>query len=237
MKNEKKVLGVIPARGGSKGIPDKNIKILGGKPLIAYTILAAKSSDYIDRIIVTTDSDKIAEVAIEYGADVPFRRPSELSQDTSKSIEALIHARDWVRENDGEYDIILLLQPTSPLRRSKEIDGAIDLFYKHDCELGVVTVSEVLENPVLIRKMDEHELLHPILPISSTIRRQDMPRFYRVDGAVFVNDFREVSLDTSLNDNPLGYEISRERSVDIDSIEDFERAERLLNELANTDTP
>lgn len=232
MIRNQKVIGIIPARGGSKGIPGKNLKPLGGKPLIAHTISAALSSKYIDKVIMTTDSEEIAKVALSYGAEVPFLRPAELALDTSKSIEALVHARDWLVEHDEPYDIAVWLQPTSPLRRGIEIDGAIEQYCKFGGELGVVSVSEVIENPVLTRRMDEYGILHSLLPTTSTVRRQDMPRFYRVDGAINVNDFTALNLDTSLNDNPLGYLMPRERSVDIDTLEDFERAEKLLRELS-----
>lgn len=230
MEDNKKILALIPARGGSKGIPGKNIRDLAGKPLIAHTIVAALGSVSVDSVVVTTDSSEIAAVAEEYGARVPFLRPAELASDTSRSIDALVHARDWLRAVGETYDAVVWLQPTSPLRSAGDIDGAVEAYYSHG-EMGVASVCEVIENPVLTRRVDPYGVLHPVLPLTSTVRRQDMPRFYHVNGAICVNSFDGVSLETSLNDNPIAYVMPRERSVDIDSIEDFERAERLLREL------
>lgn len=230
MYEKKSVLALIPARGGSKGIPRKNIKALNGHPLIAYTIAAARGSRYVDDVVVTTDSVDIAKVAEEYGAQVPFLRPAELAQDTSKTIDAIVHARDALATINKKYDIIVTLQPTSPLRRSKEIDEALETFCNHG-ELGLASVSEVAENPVLTRRIDESGVMHPILPISSTVRRQDMPRFWHVDGAIYINRADSLSGDTSLNDNPIAYVMPKLRSSDIDSIEDFLQAEKILQGL------
>ena len=177
MYQGKRVLALIPARGGSKGIPHKNIRLLKGHPLIAYSIAASKNSAYIDRVVVTTDDEEIARVACQYGAEVPFLRPAELATDYSKSIEALVHAVETLAVSGDVYDSVVWLQPTSPLRRSAEIDAAIEVFYSHGC-LGVASVCEVSENPVLTRRIDASGVLHPLLPVSSTLRRQDMPKFY-----------------------------------------------------------
>ena len=233
MYQGKRVLALIPARGGSKGIPHKNIRLLKGHPLIAYSIAASKNSAYIDRVVVTTDDEEIARVACQYGAEVPFLRPAELATDYSKSIEALVHAVETLAVSGDVYDSVVWLQPTSPLRRSAEIDAAIEVFYSHGC-LGVASVCEVSENPVLTRRIDASGVLHPLLPVSSTLRRQDMPKFYHVDGAIYINKASDVSIETSLNDNPIGYVMPDRRSVDIDCIDDFRRAERLLEELGGT---
>jgi CMP-N-acetylneuraminic acid synthetase len=230
VRENRRIVALIPARGGSKGIPGKNIRDLAGRPLIAHTIAAALQSGSVDSVVVTTDSPEIAAVAEGYGARVPFLRPADLASDTSKSIDALVHARDWLRAAGETYDAVVLLQPTSPLRNAGDIDGAVEAYYKHG-EMGVASVCEVIENPVLTRRVDAYGVLHPVLPLTSTVRRQDMPDFYHVNGAVYVNSFDGLSSETSLNDNPVAYVMPRERSVDIDSIEDFERAERLLKEL------
>ncbi|MCI0533120.1 acylneuraminate cytidylyltransferase family protein, partial [bacterium] len=123
-----KTLGIITARGGSKGIPRKNIKELMGKPLIAYTILAAKGSALLSRAIVSTDDAEIAEIARMHGADVPFMRPAELAEDASTSIAVVQHAVSWIRENENEiYDYVMILQPTSPLRTAEDIDACIKI--------------------------------------------------------------------------------------------------------------
>lgn len=232
MYDGNRILALIPARGGSKGIPRKNIRLLKGHPLIAYSIHAARESKYIDRVVVTTDSEEIAAVSRDYGAEVPFLRPAELATDTSRSVDALVHALHELETRGDVYDSMVLLQPTSPLRRSTEIDEAIETFYSHGC-LGVASVCEVSENPVLTRRIDSSGVLHPLLPICSTVRRQDMPKFYHVDGAIYINKANEVKSETSLNDNPIAYVMPARRSVDIDCIEDFEQAEELLGMLGD----
>lgn len=230
MYEDKTVLAVIPARGGSKGIPGKNIKSLCGHPLIAYTISAARKSKYVDSVIVTTDSEEIAEVSKKYGAEIPFMRPESLAADTSKTIDAIVHARDAMLDLGRGYDVLVLMQPTSPLRHAEDVDGAIEAFFSH-AMMAVASVLETSENPILTRHLDEFGIMHPLMPVSSTIRRQDMPRFYHVNGAIYVNDFYGLSLNTSLNDNPVAYIMEKDRSLDIDNIDDFLRAEAILKNL------
>lgn len=232
MYESNRVMALIPARGGSKGIPGKNIKEFNGRPLIAYTIVAARNSEYVDSTIVTTDSSEIAQIAMRYGAEVPFLRPPELAQDTSKTIDAVVHARDAMEALGRSHDVIILLQPTSPLRRAEEIDSAVETFFSHG-ELGLASVSEVAENPVLTRRIDLSGVMHPILPISSTVRRQDMPQFWHVDGAIYINRTEDLTSETSLNDNPIAFVMPKLRASDIDSIEDFLRAEEILSELGD----
>lgn len=230
MYQDKRILAVIPARGGSKGIPGKNIKNLCGHPLIAYTIYAARKSKYIDDVVVSTDSDDIAGIALRYGAEVPFLRPASLSGDTAKSIDALVHARDVLAEEGRHYDSIVFMQPTSPLRHSAEVDEAIEVFYSHGA-LGLASVTEVTESPLLTRSIGEGGVLHPIIPTSSTVRRQDMPKFYHVSGAIYINRSDVLTPKTSLNDNPIAYIMEKDRSLDIDCLEDFMRAEQILSSL------
>ena len=223
MINDRTILAMIPARGGSKGIKDKNITPLAGKPLITYTIEAALQSRYIDRVVVSTDSEKIASVARAAGADVPFLRPAELASDTARSIDAVLHC---IRVCQG--DIFVLLQPTSPLRTAEDIDAAIETFIAHG-EKGLCSVNEIGDHPILTRMMDGDGMLQPLLNTNSTVRRQDMPTFYHVNGAIYINRIDEINRDTSFNDNPVGYVMPRERSVDIDTVEDLRIAEMLLN--------
>ena len=128
-----KILYVIPARQGSKGLPGKNIKLLDGKPLIAHSIISAQQSKYPGKIIVSTDDQKIMDVAKEYGAEIPFVRPLELATDSATSIDVLFHALSFYKEQGDDFDLIILLQPTSPLRLPEDIDCAIDLFLKKKC--------------------------------------------------------------------------------------------------------
>ena len=224
MIENKRILAVIPARCGSKGIPHKNIVDLGGRPLIDYTIQAALGSKYVDRLVVSTDDEEIALVSKTCGADVPFLRPDYLSSDTAKSIDALIHAVEFCEDEEGQtYDIIVLLQATSPFRDSADLDGALERFMATG-EQGVVSMNEVDENPVLIRTMDETGKLTKLMDTTSTVRRQDMKKFYFVNGAIYINNRKTLDRDTSLNDNPVGYVMPMSHSIDIDDVSDLEYA-------------
>ena len=189
MYNNQRILALIPARGGSKGIKDKNIVPLLGKPLISYSIEAGKASKYIDTIVVSTDSQKIAEVAVLYGADIPFLRPKELALDTSKTIDAVIHAIDLINSKKPVYDVLILLQPTQPLRTSFDIDRAIETYFEND-ENDLASVSLVTDHPLLIRSISENGNLIPLLQKNSTCRRQDMPPYYRINGCIYINKCR-----------------------------------------------
>lgn len=215
-----KILALIPARGGSKGIKNKNIIDLCGKPLIAYTIEAAKKSRFIDRIVVTTDSEAIAEVARKYGADTPFMRPKKYAEDTSKTIDAVMHAIGWFQEHGERYDALVLLQPTVPLRDNYDIDAAIETFEQNEKE-PIVSVCEADNNPTLIRSVGKNGRLEKLLDLSSTVRRQDMPKYYVVNGAIYINRIDDLSEHTSFNDNPVPYIMSKEHSVDIDEERDL----------------
>ncbi len=229
MISGKKVLVLIPARGGSKGIKDKNIYPLCGKPLIAYTVESAKKSKYVDNIIVTSDSRRIIDVAKEYGANAPFVRPVELASDTSKSIDAILHAINWLNEHNDNYDILVLLQPTSPLRTTADIDNALEVFIKNN-EKALVSISEVSDNPVLIRTINTDGTIKKLLDSSSTIRRQDMEKYYRVNGSIYINKISEITFETSFNDNPIPYIVETENAVDIDELKDIVIAEWYLKQ-------
>lgn len=220
MFNNQKILALIPARGGSKGIKDKNIIFLAGKPLIAYSIEAAKYSKYIDDIIVTTDSEKIAEISKQYGASVPFMRPAELATDTSKTIDAVLHAIRTLETMEKKYDVLVLLQPTQPLRTDADIDKAIEVYYKNK-EDGLVSVSPVDDSPLLIRGISNDGKLLNLLSQNSTCRRQDMPEYYKVNGCIYINKIEEINENTSFNDNKIPFIMTKEHSIDIDELSDL----------------
>lgn len=228
MIDGKKIIALIPARGGSKGIKDKNIFEIEGKPLIAYTIDEAKKSRYIDEIIVSTDSEKIKKVSLDYGASAPFIRPGDLSTDKAATIDVVIHALNYLKDKNMKYDYLVLLQPTSPLRKVMDIDEAIKTFANNG-ERGLASVSKVSDSPILIRNLDENSgKMKRLIDIKSSIRRQDMPVFYRINGAIYINLINEISENTSLNDNECYYVMSREHSVDIDEYVDIEIAKYYL---------
>ncbi|MFB1049903.1 cytidylyltransferase domain-containing protein [Paraliobacillus sp. JSM ZJ581] len=222
MYKKNSFLAIIPARGGSKGIKKKNLFEVDGKPLIQFTIETAKSSKYLDKIIVSTDAIEIAEKSKKYGADVPFLRPGHLATDKSKTIDVVIHAIEALNNIGDYYDYVVLLQPTQPLRTTEDIDLSIEKIVDFKMN-SLVSVVEVSENPILMRTINEDETLENLLTMGSTVRRQDFPDFYKVDGSIYINKIDEnLSINTSLNDNKLSYVMNKNYSVDIDSELDIE---------------
>lgn len=224
MISGKRVIALIPARGGSKGIKNKNIVDLCGKPLIAYTIEATKNSEYIDDIILTTDSEKIAEIGRIYGVEVPFIRPSEFATDTSRTIDAVLHSIRFLESIGRFYDTLVLLQPTEPLRTSKDIDEALEKYVESGYN-SIVSVSEVSDHPFLIRKISKNDELIHLLEQNSTVRRQDMPIYYRINGCIYINEISEINCNTSFNDNKCPFVMQTNHSVDIDEEVDLVIAE------------
>jgi len=222
--DDNKILAVIPAREGSKGIRDKNIYPLCGKPLIAFSIESAKNSQFIDEIVVSTDSERIAAIAKEFGASVPFLRPKELATDTSKTIDAIIYTITELKKRGADYDILILLQPTSPLRTTEDIDGALKEFIKNNKQ-PLASISEVNDHPILMRALDNDGTLKNLLDVNSSVRRQDMPKIYRVNGSIYINCIADINTSTSFNDNKIPYITTQNHSVDIDDEKDFILAE------------
>jgi CMP-N-acetylneuraminic acid synthetase len=223
-----RVLALIPARGGSKGIKKKNMISLCGKPLIFYTIQAARESKYTDSVIVSTDDEQIAGIANECGAEIPFVRPKEFAGDESKTIDTVIHAIRTLRDKQKrDYDILMLLQPTSPLRTCQDIDRALDIFVKSRC-LSVASVNPVSDPPLLIRGINDAGELSPLLKADSAVRRQDMEQYYRVNGAIYINLISEIDERTNFNDNVRPYIMDIMRSVDIDDMFDLVIAQAFL---------
>lgn len=218
-----KIVALIPARGGSKGIPQKNIKDLAGKPLIYYTIDAAKRSSYIDEIFVSTDDIQIAEISRSYGAKVPSLRPEELAQDTSSTVDVVLHALNTFFDF-AEYYALVLLQPTQPLRTEHDIDKSIELFFENEGK-SLVSISEVNDHPLLMRYLKQDFSLNKILEKKSNLRRQDMEKVYRVNGAIYINKISEINEFTSFNDNVTGFLMEKSHSVDIDEMSDLALAE------------
>ncbi|NLI91353.1 MAG: acylneuraminate cytidylyltransferase family protein [Peptococcaceae bacterium] len=219
MINGKKVLGLITARGGSKSIPRKNLKLLAGKPLIAWTIEEALKSCYLDRLILSSDDIEIIEVARAWGCEAPFVRPIELAQDDTPGIEPVIHALNNINEH---YHYIILLQPTSPLRTADDIDGCLSYCIQEDAPV-CVSVCLADQNPYWMHTLNEHHRLCPLLKTEAEIKqRQESPRVYVENGAIYVarTDYllmkkRFITRDT------LAYIMPRERSWDIDDDWDF----------------
>lgn len=215
-----KVLGIIPARGGSKGIPKKNIAALGGKPLIEYTFKAAKDSKLIDRLILSTDSKEIAEVGKENNVEVPFIRPKELSMDETPTLPVIKHAVDFMRDKlKYSADIILILQPTAPLRKPKHIDEALHLLINSDAD-STVSVVEVPHqyNPFFTMKIDDGKLSFYKQEGTKLTRRQDLPKSYSRNGAIYALRLETLNVKESLyGDKCLPYIMEFSESINIDS--------------------
>lgn len=228
-----KVLAVIPARGGSKGLSRKNIRPLCGKPMIAYTIEAALSVSAIDRVVVSTESVEIAEIAKEYGAEVPFLRPEELAKDETPGIDPVIYTCQTMEKIcKEEYEYILLLQPTSPLRTKKHIEEAIEIFLRRKESFDSLVSVVLLEHPVeWNRRIGLQGKLEDFIPYSKQeiYARQKAEGLYRLNGAVYIAKkgdlYKARSFET---ERTLAYVMDRRSSVDIDTLEDFEYAEFLL---------
>mgnify|MGYP001240612550 CR=1 FL=1 len=223
------VLSIIPARGGSKGLPKKNIKLLKGKPLIAYTIEAAKKSKLITRTIVTTEDLQIANIAKEYEAEVPFIRPMDLALDHSKSIYVVLHCINWLKDNDGYIpDIIVFMQPTSPLRNHKHVDAAIQQ-YKNSKAKSVISVCESEHSPYWANKIENNRLRPLIeLPLENP-RRQDLPITYRYNGAIYITSTNTLTKDKTFINDVEPYVMTQEDSVDIDTFIDYKLAEAIID--------
>ena len=221
-----KILAIIPARGGSKGVPRKNIRDLAGKPLIAWTIEEAKKSKYIDRLILSSEDDEIIEVAKKYGCEVPFKRPIELAQDDTLGIDPVLHA---IEQCPG-YDYVVVLQPTSPLRTVEDIDGCIEKLISSGVDF-CVSVTEPEKSPYWMYTLENNQMA-PLLPQETLIaRRQDLPKCYSLNGAIYVariNSFIEEK--SFITTNTMAYVMSQERSFDIDTIVDFKICEYLIEE-------
>ena len=219
-----KTLALIPARGGSKGIPRKNCRLLAGKPLIAWSIEAALASPYIDSVVVSTDDQEIADISRQYGAQVPFMRPSELAQDDSPGMAPVLHALEQL----PQFDHILLLQPTSPLRTLGEVNRCIEFAVARQAK-AVVSVNESAQSPYWMYRLDVDSYLSQLIPSSEFTSRQQLPPVFSLNGALyFANCEWLKKTQTFLTHETLGFVMPIEQSLDIDTPFDWKIAELLL---------
>lgn len=225
MHNNKSFLGIIPARGGSKRLPRKNILDLAGKPLIVWTIEASLKSRYIDKTIVTSDDDEILAISEKYGASV-IKRPQELASDTATTFDAIKHTID----NMEKYDYIVLLQPTSPLRNEKHIDEAIELLEEKNAD-AVISVCEMEHSPLWSNTLPEDNNMSNFLRDDIKNKRsQDLPTYYRLNGAIYICNINRMIKEKTmfLKDNIYAYKMDRKSSVDIDEEIDFDIAKTII---------
>ena len=220
-----RMLSIIPARGGSKGLPRKNILPLRGKPLIAWTIEAAQRASSVGRVVVSTDDDEIADVALGFNCDVPFRRPAELATDIATSMDVLFHA---LAEISG-WEYVVLLQATSPLRTFEDIDAAFERMTKVGAP-ACVSVCGVEESPYWMYTLAGGDRLVSLLPATAVTRRQDLPPAYILNGAIYIAEINWLkSSRTFTTHETVGYVMPRARSIDIDTYEDFVACEAALS--------
>ena len=226
MYQGKSFLAVIPARGGSKGLPGKNIKKINGKPLIAWSIDSGLKSKYIDKVIVSSDSDEILDISKKYGADI-IKRPSILANDTASSFDAVKHTIENIKD---VLDYVVLLQPTSPLRNNKHIDEAFELLNKNRAD-AIISVTEVDHSPLWSSTLPKDGSMSNFITKDILGKRsQDLEKYYRLNGALYICKTKRLLEESTffIKDQIFAYKMDRESSVDIDERIDFELAEVLL---------
>lgn len=227
-----RVLFVITARGGSKGVPRKNIRMVGKFPLIAYKIIAAKKCRYESRVIVSTDDEEIAKISKDYGAEVPFMRPKELADDSASSMDVVMHAMNWISENDTEsYDYICLLEPSSPFASYKDLNNALELLEKTwaDTLLGM---KEVEVSTRFIHTLDENGGLsefYRAIKDQTSVRRQDQKKEYTMNGCMYIAKW-DYFMKNKLfhSEKSIPYIMPEEKSIEIDTMLNYEMACNLV---------
>jgi len=226
MFKNKRFLSIIPARAGSKRLPKKNVKDLAGKPLISWSIESSIDSKYIDATLVTSDCDEVLSIANTYDIQA-ITRPSKLSTDTAKTLDVVFHAIEHIEEN---FDYIVLLQPTSPLRTSIHIDEAIELLISKNAN-AVISVGEMEHSPLWSNTLNETNSMEGFFDENVYKRSQELPTYYRLNGAIYICDISELIKTRTyfLENNIFAYKMSRESSVDIDDEIDFKFAELLFD--------
>ncbi|RDU72140.1 cytidylyltransferase domain-containing protein [Helicobacter brantae] len=234
MYQGKTFLAIIPARSGSKRLPNKNIKNLCGKPLIAWSIEAGLQSKYIDGIVVSTDSQEYAEIAEQYGAKVPCIRPLELSKDTSTTFDSIKHMIDFYKEKYKQvFDYIVLLQPTSPLRTPQHIDEAIELLIQKQAN-SVISVCKCEHSPLWCNTLPKDKNMDNFLSSEIlNLRSQELPAYYRLNGAIYIAKTSSLlGYQSFFTDKGFAYEMSQKHSTDIDTQFDFDFCEFLLQGIS-----
>lgn len=231
MYKKRTVMGIIPARGGSKGLPEKNIRNMAGKPLIAWTIERALGSLCLDKVIVSTDDAEIAGVARKYGADVPFRRPAEIAGDKTPMLDVIAHAVNFFREKEMEFDYVALFEPTSPLRKENDIDDAIRLLIDRESDAdSLVSAGEVhLEHPSIMKAVRDGYLVPYETTDEKIYRRQDLKTVYFPYGVIYMSKTGKLlETGTFYQERTIPYFIERWQNYEVDDIYDFICIETIL---------
>lgn len=226
----KKVLAIIPARKGSKGLPGKNIKLLCGKPLVSWTIEKALLSNYIDELIISTDCKKIAKIAEKLGCKVPFLRPKSLSDDKTPMYKVILHALKYYEKKNIFFDIIVLLEPTSPLRENNDIDKMLEKLCKnYDKFDSIISIGKVEEHPSLMKRLSGENILPYCENLDIKSRRQDNNPAYFPYGVAYISKVKSFKKKKTFYTNKTTfYEIKRYQNYEIDSIYDFLAVENIM---------
>jgi len=234
MYKDKKILGIIPARGGSKGLPRKNILPLLNKPLVAWTIEQALRSKYLDKVIASTDDQKIVDIARQFGAEAPFIRPEELARDDSLTIDVAIHALNYFEQKGNNFDYLALLEPTSPLREMHDIDRSIKKLIDNEAIAdSLISVGEIaLEHPFISKKIDGKGYVKPFCATDTFIaRRQELPKAYFPYGVMYLSKVDTLKEHkTFYQEKTIPYLIERWQNYEIDDDIDLMITERVLKE-------
>lgn len=231
MYKDKKILAIVPARGGSKGLPHKNIKPLLGKPLIGWSLEQAKNCSYVDEIFVSTDSAEIAKVAEDFGVKVPALRPPELAADTSSSMDVILHAINSLEKEGKFFDCILLVEPTSPLRETQDLDKAVEMLINtKDAESIVGVCKAEGAHPDFLSAMDKGFLVPYNKSVFSAKRRQDLQDLYFFEGSLYLSYVDSLKKRRAFyHEKTLGYEVPKYKSFEVDDIVDFKIIEALMS--------
>ena len=231
MYKKKSFLAIIPARGGSKGLPGKNIKNLNGKPLIAWTIETAMHSDFLDEVMVTSDDSEIIEVSTKYGAKAPFIRPSELALDATPSIDVVFHCIDYYEGVGKKFDYIVLLEPTSPLREKDDIDNMIRKIASNPQFDSIISIGEVGLHPSIMKRIEKDGNLSPFCrELKRTTRRQDNEKAYFPFGVAYIAKTASLQNEkTFYTEKSTYYMITRTQCYEIDDLYDFLTIEMIIN--------
>jgi len=236
MIDDKSVLAIVPARGGSKGLPGKNKRILHGKPLVAWPIGAALGSRHVDRVLCTTDDPEIRDIALAHGAHAPFLRPAHLASDTASSIDAILHAVDHLAGQGEHYDYVLVLEPTSPLTTSADVDAALARLHARGADAGSIVGVAAVESthPEYDVRLGADGLISPYMApdFKSLKRRQEIEPLHFLEGSLYISTLASLRSERSFyHGRTLGYEVPRWKSVEIDELVDFLIVETLLANL------
>jgi CMP-N,N'-diacetyllegionaminic acid synthase len=234
MIDGKRVLVIVPARRGSKGLPLKNIRPLAGKPLLAWPIIAARGSRYVDEVIISTDDREFADIAASHGASVPFLRPAELASDTAPSIDFILHAVDTLAAAGDVYDLIVLLEPTSPLTESVDVDAALEKLVASDADALVGVMAMVTNHPAFAVTMDDGGAIAPwgSASFDAMPRRQDLAPVFCLDGSLYISTAPALREHLGFcHARTLGFETARHKGFEVDDLVDFFCIEAVLNNL------